>query len=508
MSENRIAAQEPFLRGIALLHSYEYGDAAKAFQQAESADPTFALSYWAEALTYSHVLWRAEDLSAARAALLRLAPTPRERLAKARSPRERQFGAAVEAYYIEGTLAQRVRAYADSLKRYTRDDSKDVEAMAFASHAYMLAASVASTRAERDSLNREAVSLSQAVLKAQPRHPGANHYLIHLYDSPGMAAQGLEFARAYDKIAPDAEHALHMPSHIYLQLGMWDDVVRSNERAWAASRADASGPGDADWHAFSWLHYAYLQQGRTRAAQALLDSAQAILAGVNEGYIDARFAQTRLQFQQNAETGRWSSPLPPAPPLSPGASDRERGFRQQSNYWMVISAGMRGDSAELARLSGPYLAIADSVIAGAVVPPVRAGNALVVRALVAESRRDSAGSLAAWRSAVEAEKKLDAFVGPPERVFAAELWMRSILGPASHTNGLTPARRALIAEALPAVENVLRLCPQRSETLHILATVGDLVGPSSLRHDAFSRLGANYKNADAERKSLLPPTYR
>jgi len=501
------AAQPAFLKGVALLHSFEYEQAADAFRLAQKADPSLALAYWGEALTYSHVVWRYEDLDASRAALQRLGPTAVERLAKAKTARERSFGAAVESFYADGSLPQRIHAYANAMRRHAADAPDDQEAAAFASHALMLAG-YATSGAARDTMFREAIALAQRVVTANANHPGGTHYLIHLYDSPRMAQQGLAFARAYDKIAPDAEHALHMPSHIYLQLGMWDDVVRSNERAWAASRADASGPGDADWHAFSWLHYAYLQQGRTRAAQALLDSAQAILAGVNEGYIDARFAQTRLQFQQNAETGRWSSPLPPAPPLSPGASDRERGFRQQANYWMVISAGMRGDSAELARLSGPYLAIADSVIAGAVVPPVRAGNALVVRALVAESRRDSAGSLAAWRSAVEAEKKLDAFVGPPERVFAAELWMRSILGPASHTNGLTPARRALIAEALPAVENVLRLCPQRSETLHILATVGDLVGPSSLRHDAFSRLGANYKNADAERKSLLPPTYR
>src|SRR6185503_17649767 len=121
------AAQQPFLLGVAALHSFEYTDAAESFRAAQAADSGFALAYWGEALTYSHVVWRMENLAASRAALQRLAPTPAERLGKARTPRERQFGAAVESFYVEGPLPVRVRAYADSLRRYAQADSTDQE---------------------------------------------------------------------------------------------------------------------------------------------------------------------------------------------------------------------------------------------------------------------------------------------------------------------------------------------------------------------------------------------
>src|SRR6185503_20891584 len=119
------AAQRPFLQGVALLHSFEYADAADAFRAAQAADPGFGLAYWGEALTYSHVVWRMEDLAASRAALQRLAATPAERLAKARTPRERQFGAAVEAFYMDAPLARRIAAYADSMRRYAQGDPAD-----------------------------------------------------------------------------------------------------------------------------------------------------------------------------------------------------------------------------------------------------------------------------------------------------------------------------------------------------------------------------------------------
>ena len=496
------AAQAPFLRGIALLHSFEYAEAARAFQQARRADPAFALAVWAEALTHSHVVWRYEDLPRSRATLARLGPTPAARLSRARDDAERAFGSAVEAFYAEGTLAERVRAYADTLRRWAARDSAHQEAAAFASHAVMVQGFLAGGR-EREALFREAIALSQRVLARNPNHPGGTHYLIHLYDSPGMAKEGLAFARAYDKLAPDAEHALHMPSHIYLQLGMWQDVSASNERAWAASRKGRDG---ADWHAFSWLHYSYLQEGRVRAARALVDSARRILAR-GAGGIDGRYALARLQFQQNVDGHVGHEPVPPAPALPPDAQERARGFHAQAMYWMAVDAARRGDTARFVRISAPYLALADSVLAGAEVPAGRATNALVIRAMAVARRGDDADTHAAWRDAANAEARLEPFVGPPERVFAGEQWMLFAIAGASHSVGLTATRRARIAEALPALQHVLRLCPQRSRTLHLLATVGDMVGPATLRNESFAALAENYRRADPDRKSLIPPNF-
>ena len=478
------AAQTPFLRGIAFLHSFEYEHAAEAFRAAQRADPSLALAYWAEALTYSHVLWRSEDLAASRAALQRLGATPAERLGKAPTPRERTFGAAVEAFYAEGTLAQRVRAYADAMRDYARRFPDDDEAAAFAAHAIMVDSYVGDS-AHRDSLTREAIALAQRVATANPNHPGATHYLIHLYDTPGMAPQGLAFARAYDKIAPDAEHALHMPSHIYLQLGLWEDVVRSNERAWAASRAGTDNPAQLDWHAFSWLQYAYLQQGRRKAARALIDSARAILAATRTTYPDANVVIPRLEFQYASETDDWTGVSRFRNASGPPASDRERGFRSFANYWLAVDAAMRRDSS-LVPAAAPYVAIADSVRAGAVRSQVMASNALVVTALVARARGYTARYREILREAADFERKLSAFVGPPERVFALEL-----LGSDLHAAGKH-------AEAARAYEEVLRICPERSRALMGLhrakAGLGDNAGAAAV----MERLRRNYAGADAE----------
>lgn len=324
------AAQQPFLTGIALLHSFEYERAADALRDAQRADPGFALAYWAEALTFSHVLWGMEDLAASRAVLERLGANEAARLAKAGTSRERSFGAAIETFYREGTLAERIMAYADAMRAHAAAAPDDQEAAAFASHA-LLMASLRGDPARRRELAGEAIGFAQRVATANPEHPGATHYLIHLYDTPGMAAQGLEFARAYDSIAPDAEHALHMPSHIYLQLGLWDDVVNSNERAWAASRAESHDAGELDWHAFTWLQYGYLQQGRYRAARALTDTARALLASMNRPFVDARVALTRLEFQYASETGTWSDAITaPTFDAGPPTSDREPDAHQLS----------------------------------------------------------------------------------------------------------------------------------------------------------------------------------
>src|SRR5262249_1374452 len=146
-----------------------------------------------------------------------------------------------------------------------------------------------------------------------PNHPGAAHYLIHLSDiDASFAERALPAARAYAKIAPDAEHALHMPSHVFLKLGMWDDVATSNERAWAASRAFVKRRGqpnsELDFHGFQWLMYAYLQQGRWRAAHALLDTVRAVLAGVKttgDATVDAHYVLPIMQYAYAYETGRW-----------------------------------------------------------------------------------------------------------------------------------------------------------------------------------------------------------
>ncbi|MEO5579683.1 MAG: hypothetical protein ABIR58_03430, partial [Gemmatimonadaceae bacterium] len=295
-------AQAPFLRGLALLHSFHYDDAAEAFRAAQRADAGFALAYWGEALTFAKLLWGLDNPVAARAALSRLAPTPAARLALARTDREKAYGTAVEALYQEADLQTRIRAYVESLRSLTAKNPDDLEARALLSIALQMGGAGYSGAALTDR-RMEAIGLAQSIFAAHPDHPGGAHYLIHATDHPDFASRGIAAARAYAKIAPDAEHALHMPSHIFVQIGAWDDAVASNERAWAASRAEVKARGspntDLSFHTLWWLQYGYLQQGRYAAAKAVVDSVRDLLQGMDWGKsdaIDARFALTEFRF--------------------------------------------------------------------------------------------------------------------------------------------------------------------------------------------------------------------
>ena len=367
------AAQAQLQRGVALLHSFEYQEASAAFQDAQRADPSLAVAYWLEALTYSHVLWGYESLDTSRAVLARLAATPEARLAKAKTDFERAFGAAVEAFYAEGALAVRSRAFADTLLALAGANSDDQEASAFAAIASMMAwySSQGDERARYNTVVREH---ALRVFQANPDHPGAAHYLIHFVDmNPRQAKDALEFARAYDKIAPDAEHALHMPSHVYLPLGMWQEVAASNERAWAASRrevAERKAPAtEVSWHALDWLQYSYLQLGRYPQARALVDTASKILrnARLDENDPDARNAVTVAAFRYGWETGKWDAYPNGIPDIDvvlkqPRPSARAWGMATTAAYQTAVAAlRARNDRAPAEKVILVFRSSSDSL---------------------------------------------------------------------------------------------------------------------------------------------------
>jgi pyruvate/2-oxoglutarate dehydrogenase complex dihydrolipoamide acyltransferase (E2) component len=208
------AAQDDFRRGVIALHNFEYAAAAKAFRAAQAADPAFALAYWGEAMTYSHPLWGNENPGAARKALERLAPTPAARAAMAPTERERLYLAAVEILFDNGDRRARHQAYEQAMHRLAGRFPEDHEASVFHALAILGLDSGDGEADVRDRI-RAAASL-EGFFRANPRHPGVVHYLIHAYDDPLHAPLGLRAARAYEEIAGKAPHALHMPSHIYI----------------------------------------------------------------------------------------------------------------------------------------------------------------------------------------------------------------------------------------------------------------------------------------------------
>ncbi|MDE2150145.1 MAG: hypothetical protein KGJ55_10045, partial [Gammaproteobacteria bacterium] len=227
-STGSAAAQNAFVRGVLLLHLFEYPDAADAFRQAEKLDPGFAMAYWGEAMTYNHGIWNELDVEAGRAVLDKLAATPAARAAKAPTGREKAYLAAVEILYSgTGSKRQRDARYADAMARLARDDPQDNNAQLF----YALALMGRSEGVRDVPTYLRAGAIAERSFRHNPRNPGAAHYWIHAMDDPAHAAGALEAARALSSIAPDAGHAQHMTSHIFMALGMWDDVVEANQNA-------------------------------------------------------------------------------------------------------------------------------------------------------------------------------------------------------------------------------------------------------------------------------------
>ena len=279
-------AQADFLRGVAWLHSFGYEDAIDAFRAAQKADPNFALAYWGEAMSFSQPLWFYEELPQARAALARLAPTPEARLAKATTERERGYMRAVEALFGAGEKTSRAAAHAQAMAKVAAANPGDDEAQAF----FALALLATLPRGDASlPLRRQAGGMAETVFARSPRHPGAAHYILHAYDHGTLAGRGLAAARAYAKIAPASSHALHMPAHTFLQVGLWDEAAVSDEGSWNASIAWANRRGlpisSRDYHSLGWLQYEWTQQGRfakTKTAIALVDDAIKAGSGVRD----------------------------------------------------------------------------------------------------------------------------------------------------------------------------------------------------------------------------------
>jgi tetratricopeptide (TPR) repeat protein len=307
------AAQPEFLRGLAQLHNFEYDDAAAHFREAQKIDPGFAMAYWGEAMTKNHGIWHEQDLAAAHEVLSKLAVSPAARLAKAPTEREREYLGSIEVLYGEGSKEERDQKYVAEMARLYQHYPGDVDAAAF----YALAI-LGSAELGRDfAIYMRAAAVLEEVFPLHPRHPGVVHYLIHSYDDPIHAPLGLRPARIYAQIAPDAGHAQHMTSHIFLALGMWDDVVKANETAIAVvnHHRELSGkPPVLCGHYNEWLQYAYLQLGRVSDARQILEGcrqqaerqAAAFAARVNaRGEADSSsihsYAEMRAHFLISSE---------------------------------------------------------------------------------------------------------------------------------------------------------------------------------------------------------------
>ncbi len=329
-------AQPAFIRGVLYLHSFEYAQAATAFRDAERLDPGFAMAYWGEALTYTHPVWNQQNLDSGRMALAKLTPRSAERVARAPTPRERGYLDAVQTLYGEGSKERRDTLYSRAMVELMEDFPDDAEARCFAALSI-----IGLTQGVRDvGAYMRAAAMVAPVFAANPDHPGAAHYLIHAFDDPLHAPLGLSAARAYIRIAPDAAHAQHMTTHIFLALGMWDETIAQNV---IATNQTAYVPG----HYTEWLGYGYLQAGRFADSRALLGRVRDNITGARQR---AELALMRAQHVVNAEewaSDLWSWPVDAsAAPLLAAVDRFARGFAAVRRSDTVAAR------AALAELSG------------------------------------------------------------------------------------------------------------------------------------------------------------
>jgi len=421
------AAQAPFLRGLAQLHNFEYDDAASHFREAQRIDPGFAMAYWGEAMTKNHGIWHEQDQGAALAVLSRLAASPAERQTKAPTERERLYLAAVDTLYGDGSKEERDQKYMSEMARLHQRHPADVDAAAF----YALAILSSAEQGRDFAIYMRAAAVLEEAFAQHPRHPGVVHYLIHSYDDPIHAPLGLRPARIYAQLAPDAGHAQHMTSHIFLALGMWDDVVRANETAAGVvshHRELAGRPPGLCGHYNEWLLYGYLQLNRISDARRVLEGCRrqaehqaATLAlktdargNLDTASIDS-YAVMRAHFLISSElwddeVARWSLPAGVFP-LARFAFDYTDTLAAYKSSQFNRARQVLGRAAEDAKLAAAWL---DQNKEG---DPERRGDITLMadqlRALHGSSKPDAPTTLAALQAVAAKERGLPLEFGPP-----------------------------------------------------------------------------------------------
>lgn len=424
------AAQDSFLAGLAQLHNFEYAAAAELFRRAEQIDPGFAMAAWGEAMTFNHPVWMEQDLGAARRALERLGPTRDTRAAKAKTPREKDYLRAVEVLYGDGDKVARDNAYADAMAGIYRAYPGDPDAAAF----YALSL-LGTAHAGRDfSLYMRAAAIVEPVFREYPRHPGAAHYLIHAYDDPIHAPLGLRAARAYSTIAPSAGHAQHMTSHIFVALGLWDDLVTANEAAVRVVNAGLAGRSLAPracGHYNFWLEYGYLQQGRFVEAKKLVAECYAAArraaapapAGPVTQILDpdntpvGSFAGMRLRYLLDTE--EWGSEVAGWMVETAGQRRSEIAMEFGTGY-AAAKSGKRADAAgALGRLSRAVLALETELAASAVDRAATLAKEWAqilesqLSAVIAMQGGDAVAALETLRATTAKEEQMPYEFGPP-----------------------------------------------------------------------------------------------
>lgn len=506
-------AQAHFLRGLAALHSFWYEEALEAFREATKSEPDFMMGYWGEAMAHNHSLWSEQDTSAGREVIARIKDTPKL------TARERGYLGAVKLLYGDGDKRQRDQAYSAAMEKVYKDYGDDLDAAAFYSLS-LLGLMRPDEKSYR--LQARAGAIALDVYQKNPNHPGAAHYIIHSFDDPEHAILALPAARRYASIAPEAYHARHMPSHIFLQLGMWPEAAASNEAAWESSDAWMKrknlSPHVRDYHSLHWLLYVYLQQGRYRGAEELLTLMKKVLSESSDenklrpNYNENNYTSMAAAFV--VETERWKLaptlfPVEPQGAMGQAATAGQDGQTAGAHGGHGTSQPVRTDGPATVRASnrGKTLplfvrGLADAMRGSPEVEQMIAGlrntssggasssvmlqiRELEISALAASVKQDHTNAIDRMKKAVVLEEQLGPPSGPPQ-----------LVKPSHELFGEVLLRAGKPDEAMEQFKISLLRQPNRARSLIGAARAASQRGDKTTAAGFYATLLEQWKQAD------------
>jgi tetratricopeptide (TPR) repeat protein len=496
-----------FDRALALLHNFWYARALEAFTKVAQRDPDCAIAYWGAAKTYDHPFWDQPTRSDESAAWALVQKGMR---ATRKSPRESMYLAAVAALYKEGGAdpkSARDQAYVDAMATayaaYPDDETK-----LFYGLALLATVKEGSKGFERQGL---AAKLFEEVYAKNPQHPGVLHYLIHVYDDPGHAADGLKAARAYAAAAPAVPHAQHMPSHIFTRLGYWAESATTNENAWRTSEADVKRAGESgayrDFHALNYLQYAYLQLGRFRDAKRVTGIIEAQYGALSNKTtapdtpdLQARHVRGRTIYalpdrvvygyfdmltRFMVESGDWRA-VATVPLVAPS-----RDFRAMKLQLEAMAAAKRGDPAQAKPAADELERLASERGQHPLAQTIITLQAKEAQAVAAHAAGDEPRVIAMMTNAVEIEDSIEALSQPPYPII-----------PAHELYGTILLELKRPAEAARHFAEALKRTPGRPMAVYGIARAAEALGDTSTALARYTQFLELWKHADHDRPEL------
>jgi hypothetical protein len=470
-----------------MLHSFWYEKASDTFAAVAEKDPTCGMAYWGIAMTYYHQIWQAPgpaDLNAGTAFL------EKAKLAGAKTQREREYIAAIETFYKDADKLDhrtRARAYETAMDRLQARYPNDHEAAIF--HALALLATAAPTDKAYVS-QRKAGAILEPLFVEQPEHPGIAHYIIHAYDYPPLAQRALDAARRYAKIAPDSPHALHMPSHIFTRLGLWQESIESNLVSTASAQKN-NAPGN-ELHAKDYLIYAYLQEARDREAKRALEAPPPSRPD-DPQYMNWLYAMGTSPARYAVERHRWAEAAALAVPPNTFPGGRWAWTEANLHFARALGASHLGDTEaarkdvqQLTSLRDTLTQSNDKYWADQV--DIQRESAAAWTTL-AEGKREEA--LKQMRSAADHEDSTDKHNVTPGVILPA----RELLG-----EMLLELKEP--AQAMVEFEATLRTAPSRFNALSGAARAAKLSGDNERAKSYYAQLLTICEHADGDRPEL------